>query len=409
MVIAGVRAMAAPAGAASSAAVEAGGVLSEGLLNLETVKAFGGEHTLARRYDTALGKAEQAWRQLYRKKAGGGVVLATIVTLALTGSLLLAAREVQTGRMSVGDFVLVNTYLLQLIRPLETLGYAVRDIAQGLRFIERMLEFLQIKPEVVTPFVTRGRPRSAPAVRFETVTFTYQPDRAALRDVSFSIPAGSRIALVGTSGAGKSTVARLLLRFFEPDAGRILLDGRPIRTLALSELRSEMALVPQETVLLDDTIAANIAFARPTATQDEIEDAARRACIHEVIASLPDGYATIVGERGLKLSGGEKQRIAIARAALARPRLWILDEATSSLDAYTERQILKDLPRLTEGATCLLISHRLPLAALADTVLVFRSGRIIERGRHHELLARAGPYAALWLAQCGKQADPQQE
>jgi len=395
----GVRRMRDPARTASAADIHAGALMADGLMNIEAVKAFNGARDLEVRYDAVLGESERAWCRLYRRKAVNGLVAAMIMAISLAIALVLAAYDVSVGRMSVGDFILVNAYILQIVRPMETLGFALRDIAQGLAFVEKMIALLQTKTEAASQAATRPMPERLGEIVFERVSFCYRQGQPALRQVSFSIPAGRTVALVGESGAGKSTVARLLLRFFDADEGRILIGGVPVEDLSVPELRRSIALVPQDTILINDTIAANIAMGRPEAGLAEIEEAAHMAGLHGLIASLRFGYDTEVGERGVKLSGGERQRIGIARVALVRPDIWILDEATSALDARTEHEIFQNLPIATRGATCLIISHRLSAARQADTILVFSRGTVAEYGAHADLIARDGAYAALLRAQ----------
>jgi len=393
----GLRRISGPGRTVAAASARAGAVMTDVLLNCETVKSFQGEPAARARYEGALDAAERAWRFFHRRKCANGLAVATIMALTLGSSLLLAAHSVVRGSMSLGDFVLVNTYMLEILRPLDRFAIALRDIAQGLAFVDRTAGLIRAKTEPVLANSVRCS-AGAGEVAFEDVTYSYGRSRPVLTGVSFRVSAGGTVALVGTSGVGKSTIVRLLLRFFEPDEGRILLDGVSVRKIALCDLRRMVAIVPQDTTLFNDTIAANIAFARPESAPAEIERAARQARIHDFILSLPDGYDTIVGERGLKLSGGERQRIAIARAALARPRVWVFDEATSALDPRTERDILGSLPQITEGATTLLISHRLSSVMHADEIFVLRHGTIIEHGRHGDLVNRGGTYAALWRA-----------
>lgn len=396
----GLRRIAGPGHAVAGAAARAGAVMTDVLLNCEMVKTFQGESAAQMRYEAALAAAEQAWQRFHRLKCANGLAVATIMALTLGASLFLAARAVAAGSMSLGDFVLVNTYVLEIMRPLDRLAIALRDIAQGLAFLDRMACLMRTKTESL--LTDRARCfAGASEIAFESVSFSYGRGRPVLAGVTFRVSAGGTVALVGASGAGKSTIVRLLLRFFEPQDGQILLDGVTIRKIALHDLRHAVAIVPQDTILFNDTIAANIAFARRESSPAAIERAARQAHIHDFIRSLPDGYDTIVGERGLKLSGGERQRIAIARAALAQPRIWVFDEATAALDATTEREILVRLPEITQGATTLLISHRLPAVMHADEILVLRHGAIAERGRHADLLNREGAYAALWRAYHG--------
>jgi ATP-binding cassette, subfamily B, heavy metal transporter len=304
--------------------------------------------------------------------------------------------------MTVGDFVLVNTYLLQLIRPLDRLGQLYRSIKQSLTDVEQMLTLLDQPAEVADAAGAGTLPKGLGRLRFERVGFAYDPRRPVLRDVSFEVPPGRTLAIVGPSGAGKSTIGRLLFRFYDPTSGRITLDGADISAVTQASLREAIAVVPQDAVLFNDTILYNVAFGRPGASRDEIEQAARQAQIHDFITSLPDGYDTMVGERGLKLSGGEKQRVAIARAILKRPRLFLFDEATSALDSHTELAIQQSLREVSRGTTTLVIAHRLSTIVHADEILVLEDGGIAERGSHAALLRRGGAYAALWARQ---QAD----
>jgi ABC-type transport system involved in Fe-S cluster assembly fused permease/ATPase subunit len=316
--------------------------------------------------------------------------------------ILLAAGKVAASAMTVGDFVLVNTYLLQLIRPLDRLGQLYRSIKQSLTDVEQMLALLDQPAEVADAADAGILPKGAGRLRFERVGFAYDPRRPVLRNVSFEVQPGRTLAIVGPSGAGKSTIGRLLFRFYDPTTGRITLDGADISTVTQASLREAIAVVPQDAVLFNDTILYNVAFGRPGASMAEIEQAARQAQIHDFIASLPDGYDTMVGERGLKLSGGEKQRVAIARAILKRPRLFLFDEATSALDSHTELAIQQSLREVSRGTTTLVIAHRLSTIVHADEILVLEDGGIKERGGHAVLLARGGAYAALWARQ---QAD----
>ena len=308
--------------------------------------------------------------------------------------------------MTVGELVLVNTYLVQLIRPMDRLGQLYRSIKQALVDLEQLVELLAERPEV------EDRPdaaslRAGPGeVRFERVAFAYDPARPILHEVDFRVPAGGTVAIVGPTGAGKSTVARLLFRFYDPTAGRILLDGQDLRAVTQDSLRAAMAVVPQDVVLFNDTLGYNIRFGRPDATPAEVEAAARAAELHAFVAGLPDGYDTLVGERGLKLSGGEKQRVALARALLKRPRLMILDEASSALDSATEQAIQRRLREVLHGTTTLVVAHRLSTVVAADEILVLAGGRIVERGSHAQLLWRNGRYADLWRRQASELGPP---
>ncbi|HEY8508954.1 MAG TPA: ATP-binding cassette domain-containing protein, partial [Steroidobacteraceae bacterium] len=311
------------------------------------------------------------------------------------------------GRMTVGTFVLVNTYMIQLVTPLEQIGYAMQSLSQGYAFLGKMLDLFRQKPEPGASGDGQTLGEGSPgALTFEHVSVSYRADRAVLNDVSFEVPPGKTVGIVGASGAGKSTLVRLLVRLIEPDGGRILLDGMPITSLSLPALRQAIAVVPQDTVLFNDTIGFNIGFGKRGSTQEEIEAAARVAHLHDFIMKLPEGYATRVGERGLKLSGGEKQRVSIARAALKRPRIYVFDEATSSLDSRTEQEILTNLRELSRHATTLVIAHRLSTIVHADEIVVLHDGVIVERGTHAALLALGGRYASLWHAQQQQASAP---
>jgi len=371
----------------------------DGMLNFETVKYFANEEHEAQRYDTALRAYERAAVRsettLTLLNLGQGTIIAT----GLVAIMILAARGVAAARMTVGDFVLVNAYLIQLYTPLNFLGMVYRNIKQSLTDLEQMLALLAVKPEI------EDRP-GAPvlmvdggAVAFRGVDFRYDFRRPILSDIDFQVPRGDTIAIVGPSGAGKSTIARLLLRFYDVDAGAIEIDGQDIRTVTQESLRCAIGVVPQDTVLFNDTIYYNIAYGRPGAARVEIEEAARHAHVHDFIMSLPDGYQTMVGERGLKLSGGEKQRVAIARVILKAPKILVFDEATSALDTKTEREIQTSLAEVSADRTTLVIAHRLSTIVEADEILVLDNGRIVERGHHVELLRRHGVYAAMWARQ----------
>jgi ATP-binding cassette, subfamily B, heavy metal transporter len=371
----------------------------DGMLNFETVKYFANEEHELQRYDAALRAYERAAVRsettLTLLNLGQGVIIAS----GLVGIMTLAARGVAAAEMTVGDFVLVNAYLIQLYTPLNFLGMVYRNIKQSLTDLEQMLALLAVKPEIEdrpgAPALVVGRG----AVVFHRVDFRYDPRRPILSNVDFRVPPGSTIAIVGPSGAGKSTIARLLFRFYDVDAGAIEIDGQDIREVTQESLRRAIGVVPQDTVLFNDTIYYNIAYGRPGASRADIEDAARRAHIHDFVIGLPDGYQTMVGERGLKLSGGEKQRVAIARVILKAPKILVFDEATSALDTKTEREIQASLAEISADRTTLVIAHRLSTIVEADEILVLDHGHIVERGHHRELLARAGVYAAMWARQ----------
>ncbi len=334
-----------------------------------------------------------------------GILFATILGLGTGLILLLALGRVTAGTMTLGELVLVNAYLVQLSRPMERLGQLYRSIKQAFVDLEQLIELLGEVPEV------EDRPDAVPlpdgpgAVAFEGVSFAYDPARPILRGIDFRAPPGRRVALVGPTGAGKSTIARLLFRFYDPTRGRVLVDGHDLRELTQASLRAAIAVVPQDTVLFNDTIGYNLAFGRPDASQAEIEAAAEAAQLHCFIAALPQGYDTVVGERGLKLSGGEKQRVALARAILKRPRIMILDEATSALDSATEQAVQAALRSLGHTVTTLVVAHRLATIVDADEILVLDRGRIVERGTHERLLARSGLYADLWRRQSAELAE----
>jgi ATP-binding cassette, subfamily B, heavy metal transporter len=371
----------------------------DSLLNYETVKAFTNEGFERARLDRTLQLYQAAAIRSQTSLAALNFGQAGIIAVGVTGVMIMAARGVVAGTMTVGDVVLVNTFLLQLYQPLHFLGVVYRQVRQSLTDLENLMALLDLEPEVKDRPGARPLALNAAEVRFDGVSFGYDPRRPVLQDVDFIVPAGHTLALVGRSGAGKSTVVRLLFRFYDVDEGAILIDGQDLRDLTQESLRAAIGLVPQDTVLFNDTIRANIAYGRPGAAQAEIEAAARAAQIHEFIGRLPDGYDTMVGERGLKLSGGEKQRVAIARMVLKDPPILVFDEATSALDSGTERLIQGALRRLSTGRTTLIIAHRLSTVVDADQILVLEDGRMVEHGRHHQLLARGGHYAQMWARQ----------
>jgi ATP-binding cassette subfamily B protein len=393
-----------PSERVAAAHIDAHAVLTDSLLNHETIKYFDAEATVGQRYDAALHRTEAAWSTFLQQYALNGALIATIFAASLAASLLLATNDVVHGVMTLGDFVLVNAYVVRLVQPLEMLGSAVRDIAQGLAFLSSMLHLFQERSESTPtldrhlPGIALDRPGHGELV-FKDVTFSYREHQTVLQSISFAVGPKRTVAVVGMSGSGKSSLIRLLFRLYEPDSGEILLDGTRIRELPLSMLRRSIAVVPQDTVLFHDTIAHNIGLGRVGATQAQIEEAARIAHLHDFVCTLPQRYETLVGERGLKLSGGERQRVAIARAALKGPRVFVFDEATSSLDSRTEREILRNIRDLSSHSTTFVIAHRLSTVVRADEILVLHHGAIVERGRHRDLLERNGHYAALWRAQ----------
>jgi ABC-type transport system involved in Fe-S cluster assembly fused permease/ATPase subunit len=371
----------------------------DSLLNYETVKYFGNETWEARRYDEALAKWEVAavrnQTSLAALNAGQSLVIAFGVTILM----VLAADGVVKGAMSLGDLVLVNAFMLQLYMPLHFLGFVYREIKHSLADMEKMFNLLEQNLEVRDRPGARDLVPGGGGVRFENVDFAYEPRRQILFGVGFDIPAGRNVAVVGHSGSGKSTLSRLLFRFYEVTGGRILVNGQDIRDVTQRSLRAAIGIVPQDTVLFNDTIFYNIQYGRPDASREEVIEAAKSAHIHDFIESLPDGYESVVGERGLKLSGGEKQRVAIARALLKNPRILIFDEATSALDSRSEKAIQAELKRIAASRTTLTIAHRLSTIVDADQILVLEQGRIVERGSHRELLAAGGAYAHMWALQ----------
>jgi ATP-binding cassette subfamily B protein len=384
----------------------------DSLLNFETVKYFGNEEHEARRFDSAMRAYEQAAVKSRTSLSILNAGQAAVVALGITVIMILAAQGIAQGRMTVGDFVMVNAYLIQIAMPLNFLGTVYREIKQSLVDLDVMFDLLHSEAEVV------DRPGAKPLevgggeIVFDRVDFGYDPRRPILKGVSFTVPAGRTVAIVGPSGAGKSTVSRILFRFYDVTGGRVLIDGQDIREVTQESLRTAIGIVPQDTVLFNDSIYYNLAYGDPAAGRAEVEGAARMARIHDFVRSLPDGYDTAVGERGLKLSGGEKQRVAIGRALLKGPAILMFDEATSALDTKTEREIQKSLDEVSKDRTALVIAHRLSTVVGADEILVLEDGRIVERGRHEALLARGGVYAAMWQRQqtaAQEQGQPEPE
>jgi ABC-type transport system involved in Fe-S cluster assembly fused permease/ATPase subunit len=379
----------------------------DSLLNFETVKYFGAEGRESGRYDKAMARYEHMSVRTYVSLAVLNAGQAFIFTIGLIVVLLMCVAEVRSGTKTVGAFVLVNLIMLQLYQPLNFMGMVYRDIKQAIIDVEAMFAILSQNPEIEDLPGAQALEVTAGAVRFENVDFAYDSGRPILRGVSFEAPAGHTIAIVGPSGAGKSTISRLLFRFYEPNAGRILIDGQDIRAVTQSSLRAAIGMVPQDTVLFNDTIRYNVRYGRDGASEPEVVAAAENAQIDKFIRSLPQGYQAPVGERGLKLSGGEKQRVAIARTMLKAPPILVLDEATSALDSFTEREIQSALERVSRGRTTIVIAHRLSTVVDADEILVLDKGVIAERGSHEELLARGGIYCAMWSRQ--RQVDAAQE
>jgi ATP-binding cassette, subfamily B, heavy metal transporter len=371
----------------------------DSLLNYETVKYFGNEEHEARRFDRALTAYEKAAVKSASTLSLLNIGQGMIIAAGVTGVMTLAANGVVAGRMTLGDFVLVNAYLIQLYMPLNFLGMVYRELRQALTDMHAMFRLLEVNVEVADAPAARPLAIAGGRIEFDHVVFGYDPERVILRDLTFTVPAGHTVAIVGPSGAGKSTISRLLFRFYDIDQGAIRIDGQDIRDVTQASLRAAIGIVPQDTVLFNDTIYYNIAYGRPEASPAEVEEAARLAQIHSFIMAFPEGYQTRVGERGLKLSGGERQRVAIARTILKRPRLLLFDEATSALDSRTEKGIQDSLREISEGVTTLVIAHRLSTVVDADQIIVLEQGRVAEQGTHSELLGRAGIYAAMWARQ----------
>ena len=371
----------------------------DSLLNYETVKYFGNEDHEARRFDRAMAGYEAAAVKSYTSLSvlniGQGAIMATGVAIVM----IMAALGVVDGSLTIGDFVLVNAFLMQLSRPLDFLGFVYREIKQSLVDMEKMFELLRLNAEVSDSPGAQSLQVPRGEVEFDHVSFRYDTRRPILNEVSFTVRPGTTVAMVGASGAGKSTISRLLYRFYDVTSGAIRIDGQDLRDVTQTSLRAAIGVVPQDTVLFNDTIGYNIRYGRPSAGENEMREAARLAHIDDFIESLPDGYETIVGERGLKISGGEKQRVAIARTILKEPRILLFDEATSALDSHTEKEIQASLREVSANRSTLVIAHRLSTVVDADEILVVDDGRIVERGGHDELLARGDKYAAMWARQ----------
>lgn len=371
----------------------------DSLLNYETVKYFGNEDLEAKRFDSSMAGYEKAaiktWISLGWLNFGQAVIFGA----GMAVMMLMSAYEVMHGTQTLGDFVFINALLMQLSIPLNFIGSIYREVRQGLTDIEAMFDLLDVKQEVTDAPDAKPLIVKEGEIRFNHVEFSYDTNRQILKDIDFSVPAGKTVAIVGPSGAGKSTISRLLFRFYDVQKGSITIDGQDIRSVTQKSLRHAIGMVPQDTVLFNDTIAYNIRYGRPDASDEEVKKAAEMAQIGDFIAQLPDGYQSMVGERGLKLSGGEKQRVAIARTILKAPPILILDEATSALDTATELEIQYALDVVSRGRTTLVVAHRLSTIIGADEILVLKGGRIIERGKHDELLAKDGLYASMWHKQ----------
>jgi ATP-binding cassette subfamily B protein len=379
----------------------------DSLLNFETVKYFGNETMEAKRFDASMARYEDAATKTWTSLGWLNFGQAVIFGVGMAIVMVMSAREVQAGTQSLGDFVFINAMLMQLSIPLNFIGFIYREIRQGLTDIEQMFDLLDVQQEV------QDKPSAEPldvdkgAIRFNDVHFAYDANRPILKGVSFEVPAGKTVAIVGPSGAGKSTISRLLFRFYDVQSGSVTIDGQDVRDVTQESLRKVIGMVPQDTVLFNDTIAYNIRYGRTDASDQEVEKAAEMAQISGFIKHLPEGYQAMVGERGLKLSGGEKQRVAIARTILKAPPILILDEATSALDTATEQEIQSALDIVSRGRTTLVIAHRLSTVIGADEIIVLKEGLIAERGTHRALLKQDGLYASMWNRQ--READEAEE
>lgn len=391
----------------NDADTEANSKAVDSLLNFETVKYFGNERLESRRFDASMEKYEDAAIKTFNSLGVLNSGQALIFCAGLTACMYLAARDVAAGTLTIGDFVMVNALLIQLHQPLNLMGMVYREIKQGLVDLETMFALLDQKAEIFDAPGARPLKVANGRIEFRDVSFAYDAERPILKAISFEVPAGKMVAIVGPSGAGKSTISRILFRFYDVSSGTVLIDGQEIRQVTQASLRRAIGMVPQDTVLFNDTIAYNIQYGAPEACEDKLREAARLAQIHDFIMDLPQGYETMVGERGLKLSGGEKQRVAIARTILKAPPILMLDEATSALDSYTEKEIQESLERVARDRTTLVIAHRLSTVVHADNIIVLEKGKIVEQGTHASLLRQGGLYAGMWERQ--READEARE
>ncbi|WP_375597906.1 ABCB family ABC transporter ATP-binding protein/permease [Devosia sp. Naph2] len=378
---------------------DANGKAIDSLLNFETVKYFANEQMEARRFDKAMEGYERSAIRIWTSLGFLNFGQAVIFYSGFLAISIMSIMGVMNGTLTLGDFVLLNTFLMQIYRPLNFIGFVYRELRQGLTDIEEMFKLLDQDPEIQDKSGATALRVTGPVIRFEDVSFHYDSDRAILKGVSFEVPAGKTVAIVGPTGAGKSTISRLLFRFYDVTGGRVTIDGQDLRDVTQESLRAAIGMVPQDTVLFNDSIGYNIEYGRPGASPDEVKDAARMAQVAGFIETLPKGYDTPVGERGLKLSGGEKQRVAIARTILKSPSILILDEATSALDTKTERDIQAALDEVSRNRTTVVIAHRLSTVVNADEILVLRDGQVAERGNHAALLQQDGLYAQMWNRQ----------